>query len=338
MTSLFKQAGEWGGEEWERETHPAAILSPMEQRFQRVSAASVDVSAKQLQAQLAAQEVAHVKQLQAVQYDAQQMVGDIKRQKLAQAQLDVRDKAYEVQTQGIRDDLQHLITEAESAMNSLRGHALSASAEHSAVLGNVRAEVGALTAEAVGLVHSQHARHVESQAVAQQRYHQLEANHRAAVAQLHEFRRLLSEQSVTSAALERQLVKIAWDNTSTLTNKLNTQAVQHSHLQAAHAALQTTAQNLANKVQALGPLPAEKAALAAELVIANTRIQELTAQCAPPICSVCMTTDGNFGFLHSSEMHAGYCLPCSQEIFNTGAGLCPVCRVQIEAVIKVFNQ
>lgn len=132
--------------------------------------------------------------------------------------------------------------------------------------------------------------------------------------------------------------QVAWDNNSTLTNQLNTQAVQRSHLQAAHTALQTTAQNLANKVQALGPLPAEKAALAAELVTANAKIQELTAQCAPPICSVCMTTDGNFGFLHSSEMHAGYCLPCSQEIFNTGAGLCPVCRVQIEAVIKVFNQ
>ncbi|MEW5318836.1 MAG: hypothetical protein WDW38_010022 [Sanguina aurantia] len=285
MTSLFKQAGEWGGEEWERETHPAAILSPMEQRFQRVSAASVDVSAKQLQAQLAAQEVAHVKQLQAVQYDAQQMVGDIKRQKLAQAQLDVRDKAYEVQTQGIRDDLQHLITEAgESRVGDEQPERACAQRLCRAFsgAGQRQGRGGRVDAEAVGLVHSQHARHVESQAVAQQRYHQLEANHRAAVAQLHEFRRLLSEQSVTSAALERQLVKIAWDNTSTLTNKLNTQAVQHSHLQAAHAALQTTAQNLANKVQALGPLPAEKAALAAELVIANTRIQELTAQCAHP--------------------------------------------------------
>lgn len=91
-------------------------------------------------------------------------------------------------------------------------------------------------------------------------------------------------------------------------------------------------------MQALDPLPAEKAALTAELVTANAKIQELTAQCAPALCSVCMLRDGNFGFLHMSEMHAGYCQTCSHLIFNTGAGLCPVCRVQIEAVIKVFLQ
>lgn len=61
-------------------------------------------------------------------------------------------------------------------MNSLREHALSASAGHSAVLGNVSLEVGALRAEAVGLVHRQHASHVELQAEAQQRYHQLEVS------------------------------------------------------------------------------------------------------------------------------------------------------------------
>lgn len=61
-------------------------------------------------------------------------------------------------------------------MNSLRLHALSASAEHSAVLGNVSLEVGALRAEAVGLVHSQHARHVGVQAEAQLRCHELEVS------------------------------------------------------------------------------------------------------------------------------------------------------------------
>lgn len=38
-----------GGDDWEREAHLAGILSSMEQRFQRVSSESVEVSAKQLQ-------------------------------------------------------------------------------------------------------------------------------------------------------------------------------------------------------------------------------------------------------------------------------------------------
>lgn len=99
-------------------------------------------------------------------------------------------------------------------------------------------------------------------------------------------------------------------------------------------------------------LSARLAAEGQALAVANARIQDLEADAHRRLlqqqqdqqngvgvvhCSVCMTGNSDYGFLHGRQMHAGYCEDCSTKISRLPEKRCPVCRVPIEAVIKIFT-
>lgn len=152
---------------------------------------------------------------------------------------------------------------------------------------------------------------------------------------------------------------MAVEHSLSLNNDVQRLTSQHGQLQHAFTTLQGRAQALDSRVRAVDAVSARNVTLTAQLTaesqalaVANARIQDLEDDAQRLLlqqqqdqqggagvvhCSVCMTGSSDYGFLHGRQMHAGFCEDCATTISRLPEKRCPVCRVPIEAVIKIFT-